>query len=373
MSVSCPLCESECRAIDQQAISVTSESRVVPRPSTLRACVRCGHHTTELEMDWAEYYRTQYDATLTDGGADELVTTKDGSTVFRTDHDFELYRTAVLAHVAPTAAILEFGAGHGRIVSRTLAAGFANVTAFDLGERYGESLRAHLPAERVFIGARPTGRFDVITTFFVLEHDVDPRGSLAYMRSVAKDGATLYVVVPNYARNPADLACADHVQHFHPDRLAALLREVGFEPEQVDTESSIGATIVTARAGAPAASEPDWGALRRASDEATAPYLALRSRLVERTRALAGEPSVYLYGAGFYGTLAASMLDGVEIRGVFDQNPRKEGKERLGTRVASPPAPDARYEAPLLVCLNPEIGPMVASRYSASFPRVLAL
>jgi hypothetical protein len=324
-------------------------------------------------MDWAEYYRTQYDATLTDGGADELVTTRDGSTVFRTDHDFELYRAAVLEHCDPEAAILEFGAGHGRIVSRTLAAGFANVTAFDVGERYGESLRALLPAEQVFIGARPTGSFDVIVTFFVLEHDVDPRGSLAYMRSVANDGATLYVVVPNYARNPADLACADHVQHFHPDRLAALLRELGFDPQRVDTESSIGATIVTARAAPPSTSEPDWAALRRAADEAAEPYLALRRRLSERTRTLSGEQGVYLYGAGFYGTLAASMLEGVEIRGVFDQNPRKEGKERLGTRVAAPPGAEARYDAPLLVCLNPEIGPMVASRYAASFPRVLAL
>jgi hypothetical protein len=367
------LCESECRAIDQQPISVTSESRVLPRPSTLHTCTRCGHHTTELEMDWAEYYRTQYDATLTDGGADELVTTKDGSTVFRTDHDFELYRTAVLAHLAPSAAILEFGAGHGRIVSRTLAAGFANVTAFDVGERYGASLREHLMAEQVFIGARPNGQYDVIATFFVLEHDVDPRGSLTYMRSVAKEGAVLYVVVPNYARNPADLACADHVQHFHPDRLAALLREVGFEPDRVDTESSIGATIVTARAAARTTAEPDWAALREASQAAAEPYLALRRRLTERTRVLAEEPGVYLYGAGFYGTLAASMLSGVRIRGVFDQNPRKEGMERLGTRVAAPPGPEARYEAPLLVCLNPEIGPLVASRYSASFPRVLSL
>jgi SAM-dependent methyltransferase len=335
--------------------------------------MRCGHHITRLELDWAEYYRTQYDATLTDGGADELVTTKDGSTVFRTDHDFALYREAVLDHTSRDASILEFGAGHGRIVSRTIAAGFQNVTAFDVGERYGESLRAHLPAGQVFIGERPMGQYDVIVTFFVLEHDVDPKGSLTYMRSVAKPGATLYVVVPNFARNAADLACADHVQHFHPDRLVALLREVGFEPARVDTDSSIGATIVTARAATPDASEPTWEALREKAREAAQPYLALRSRMVERTQALAGERGIYLYGAGFYGTLAASMLEGVEIRGVFDQNPRKAGLPRLGTRVAAPPGPEARFEEPLLVCLNPEIGPMVAARYGASFPRVLSL
>ena len=139
-SAKCSLCKCDCLRVHSPEVSVTSESRLLNKPSTLWSCQGCGHFMTSVDVDWGEYYRSIYDATLVDGGADEIVSTRDGSTVFRTDLDFGLYREKVLDRVSKDAAILEFGAGHGRIVGRTVAAGYQNVTAFDLGEKYKASL-----------------------------------------------------------------------------------------------------------------------------------------------------------------------------------------------------------------------------------------
>ncbi len=376
-SVKCSLCKCDCLRVHSPEVSVTSESRLLNKPSTLWSCQGCGHFMTSVDVDWGEYYRSTYDATLVDGGADEIVSTKDGSTVFRTDLDFALYREKVLDRVSKDAAILEFGAGHGRIVGRTVAAGYQNVTAFDLGEKYQTSLLRWLPEERVAIGRRPVGRFDVVCSFFVLEHDTDPRGSLEYLRSVCSERAIVYLVVPNYERNAGDLACADHVQHFHPERFAALAEEAGFAVTELDCDSAVGATIIVGHASTVQVEldAPRMADLRDRAWRAAAPYRSLVERLELVQSELSEVKSLYLYGAGFYATMASAMLPNARVSGVFDQNPRKHGLERLGALVASPDAIEqAGYiDSTLLVCLNPEISAKVGGRFAPHFRRVQCL
>jgi hypothetical protein len=375
--VKCSLCSSDCFSLNSPAVSVTSESRVLKEPSTLLFCQGCGHFMTSMDIDWSDYYRSVYDATLVDGGADEIVSTKDGSTVFRTDLDFALYQEKVLDRVGKDAAILEFGAGHGRIVGRSVSAGYKNVTAFDLGEKYEASLLRWLPEERVCIGRRPAGRFDVVCSFFVLEHDTDPRGSLEYLRSVCAERAVLYLVVPNYERNPGDLACADHVQHFHPERIRALVEEVGFAVTELDSESAMGATILVGHASPvrTALDASKKAELRERAWRAAAPFRSLLSRLELVQRELADVKSLYLYGAGFYATMASAMLPNASVNGVFDQNPRKHGQSRLGAKVLAPEAiAQAGFiDSTLLVCLNPEISAKVGGRFEPHFRRVQCL
>ncbi len=356
--------------------SVTSESRVIEKESSLLCCSTCGHLMSQLAVDWADYYRTQYDATLTDGGADEIVTTADGALVFRTDLDFGLFQDKVLRHLPLNTRIFEFGAGHGRIVSRAHAAGFTDYAAYDVGERYGESLAQWLNRDRIHIGVQPAVEVDVVCSFFVLEHDVDPVGSLRYMRSLLRLGGLIYLVVPNFESNPADLACADHVQHFHPERFAALVREEGFSVRQVDTTSAVGTTIVVAEAITPVLRAPRVALV--AFREITARAMQHFEELCERLKLVAdsvsdGE-SVVFYGAGFYSTLLFSMLGDAKLAGVLDANPRKHGMDRFGVKVRGPSSlSEADADSKLLVCVNPAISRGIGQSLGGSFRAVECL
>ncbi len=374
MSERCPLCAHTSQVVTTQAVSVTSESKLLEAASALQVCRHCGHLFTHTSAFADGYYQSDYDATLSDDGMDEIVSTRDGSVVYRTDLDFGVFFEKVMAQRPPDTSIFELGAGRGRILSRLRKTGFHDLTAFELGTRYEAPLKALLGQDRVFIGERPKSRcFDVVISFFVLEHDQDPRASLAYLRSISAPSGTLYLMVPNFATNPVDLACADHRHHFSAELLAALVCAAGFEVVEVDETSSVGALILVARSSGGTASElsPPADALAR-SLSAAQPFLELDRRIKALPDRMPPEGRLFLYGAGFYATCARAALGSRDVHGVFDANPKKQGSLRLGHRVQSPErALSGEFaDASLLVCVNGAIAGSIRDRFAAGFRHV---
>jgi 2-polyprenyl-6-hydroxyphenyl methylase/3-demethylubiquinone-9 3-methyltransferase len=76
-------------------------------------------------------------------------------------------------------SILDYGCGNGRLVQMLASAGFRQVEGYDpFVERYS---------------ARPTGTYDLVLCFEVLEHAVDPRRTFADLAGFRKaDGIVLY-------------------------------------------------------------------------------------------------------------------------------------------------------------------------------------
>lgn len=377
MSARCPLCSDASEVLASHEVSVTSESKTLPAPSCLHVCVSCGHLFTTIDVDFGAYYAQSYDSTLTDDGMDEIVSTTDGRIRYRTDVDYDLFRGKLLRDRAPDINVLEFGAGRGRILSRLAKSGFTNLSAYELGTRYEGPLGAIVGADRVHIGTPPKGReFDVIASFFVLEHDVDPRASLAYMRSVSALGGDLYLMVPSYRTNAIDLACADHVHHFSGAGLAALVEAAGFAVVEIDETSSIGALVVVAKnrggAASPLKAHSDAKAdsLAAASD-----YLAMKERISQLGTSLRPGGRLYLYGAGFYATLASAALGGRPVDGVFDANQKKQGSLRFGHPVRDPAAIARENfgDASLVVCVNGTIAGTIKARFEPYFLQVTCL
>lgn len=373
--MSCPICGHEGEVLTRQLRSVTSESKVVERRSELVLCTSCGHLHTEIDLDLAAYYADDYDAVLTDDdGHDEIVTTTDGSVVFRTDLDYGVFRDKLLAELPRDAAIFEYGCGRGRILSRLRKDGFGDLTAHDVGRRYREPLTRLVGADRVHLGERPTDRtYDVLCSFFAFEHDPDPMSGLRYLRSVAAKGALLYLVVPSHATNVVDLACADHRSHFSAEMLTEAVTACGFSVLEVDEACSVGAIVLVAKnLGAGTRPVRPSRARVKAARARAATFLDYLSRLERLAPELAKSRELYLYGAGFYATLAATVLSSdTHVAGVFDANPKKHGTTKLGTTVKSPDAiePSCR-DAALLVCVNERIAPSIADRYRSSFREI---
>lgn len=95
--------------------------------------------------------------------------------------------------------------------------------------------------------AAPSGPFDVISAFDLLEHVHDPRGFLAQCRSLLAPGGTLVVSTPDTdhvlrplmrSRWPM-LQPMQHLHLFSRRALAQTLRAAGFEDVRVDTAYKI--------------------------------------------------------------------------------------------------------------------------------------
>jgi hypothetical protein len=373
----CLVCSGVGREVARFAHSVTSEAKVLAHPSSLYRCERCGHLFSASALDLSAYYASEYDATLTDGGLDEIVSSMDGEVVFRTDLDYGLFRRLLGEHLHERSSVFEYGCGHGRILSRLVKDGVRDVRAYDLSEGYRAGVEAIIGEGRLTIGARPdpTG-VDVACSFFVLEHDARPGDSLRYLRATLKDGGLLFVMVPSFETNLGDLACADHVNHFSPASLAALVVASGFEIITVDDTSAMGAVAVLARAVLRAATDvpiPETTTLEGAI-EAGRDFVGYLQRLEGVVTSLDQGRPIFLYGAGFYAALTAAYLrsTGHDVAGLFDANPRKQGLVRLGRRVAAPEEATRREHggASLIVCVNPRIGEQVARRFAPVFGTV---
>lgn len=371
----CPLCSGPGSALSWHRTSVTSESRVLGAPSALLVCERCGHLFTHAEVDWVAYYRDHYDATLSDDGMDEIVTQADGSIAYRTDVDYAAMRAFVGRRLAPASRVLELGAGRGRILSRLKKDGFRDLTAVELGEKYAAPLAAIAGEDRVFIGRRPRSHYDFVCSFFALEHDPDPLGSLRWLRSVTAPCGTLYLMLPCFETNAVDLACADHAHHYREEVLRMMLDAAGFDVDAIDTASTLGALqVVCTNRGAPqTAPAPAEGAAARAI-AAAAEYLALAQRLASLAARI-GEGDVCLYGAGFYATLASAALPGRRVRAVFDKNPKKHGLVRLGATVRDPETIRAGgfEQEQLVVCVNGRVAGGIRDALAPHFRQALTL
>lgn len=372
----CPLCVGLGLAVAVHETSVTSGSKVLGAPSALHLCGACGHAFTRADVDWNAYYATEYDSVLTDGGMDEIVSAPDGSIAYRTDVDYGLFRRVVGDRLAPSHRVFELGCGRGRILSRLVRDGFRHLDAFDLSERYRAPVGALVGADHVHIGTRPRGEWDWVVSFFVLEHDEDPRGSLRWIHDSLADDGRLFLMLPNPTTNLGDFACADHLHHYIPEVLVALVRAAGFIDVEIDT-SSVGATALTAKkGGAPVLMSADPDRVAR-SMAALAPYRAFKERLDGLAGRVSRTKPLYLYGAGFYATAAAAELTaaGLPIAGVFDANPQKHGEERLGCKVRPPETIERGGfdDATLLVCINERAFPSVRDAWGRHFGAVVPL
>jgi SAM-dependent methyltransferase len=372
--VTCILCAGRTDLLRCFPQSVTSEGNLIPAASGLYLCTTCGHLQTTVDVDLGLYYAEDYDAALTDEGHDEIVSTTDGRIVFRTDLDFEIMQRHLGDVLERFPSIFEFGCGRGRILSRLHKSGHRRMVAYDVSELYRDPISRFVEPDSIFIGQPPaSGTFDLVISFFVLEHDVDPLRSLLYMRERLAPNGLLYLMVPSYVTNSVDLACADHVNHYSPRMLSELIEATGMRVSVVDDTSAMGGVVVVA-ASAPNGSavaredvhlaSPERVAFSRKSSAEFLNYLARLEALVEGLRS----ERIVMYGAGFYGTLVQAHLEARALRvvDVFDANPRKQGTSRLGLTVRSPDALSTGEwsDADLVMCINPQIAASVGEKFA---------
>lgn len=322
--------------------SVTSACELLEGRTRVYFCTACEHLQTEPLADLGAYYDSAYNFLADSEEEDQIYKIVDGEPVYRLEHQAKLF----LEKCPPPrgARVLDYGCAKGLSLKRIRELRpDIEPALFDVSEAY-------VPFWRRFLKDRQwavyrlrdewAGAFDVVTSFFALEHVADPHAMLADVRRILKPGGLFYCVVPNVLTNNADYVVVDHVNHFTRNSLAVLLAGSGFQLLDCDDTSHEGALVFTARPalGAVEADLVDGAGARRRLEDLRRFWQGIAERVREFERAHPAQASA-IYGAGFYGTYIATCLERPErIRCFVDRNPHLQGRSKLGKTIVSPEA-----------------------------------
>jgi SAM-dependent methyltransferase len=323
--------------------SISSTATPVATPTVVYVCRSCAHIQTPPLADAAAYYQSAYNVHLDSEATDDLYAVRDGVPVFRARHQAGVVLEKV--PLAPGAAVLDYGCGKAMTLRTLLGLRPDLVGAvFDVSDAYRFSWDEFLPREEQASFVTPDAwqsRFDVVLSFFALEHAPDPIGFLREIRALLRPGGTIHLVVPNVRENVGDFVVVDHVNHFMPSSLRRAFAAAGFDDVQIDEQAHASAYVVDARKAASAVAQSDDDeAVQAFMREARgyAAYWAEAGDAVRRFEAdvAAGRPSA-IYGSGFYGVFIASRLRNPGAVAYFlDRNPHQQAKIVLEKPVRDP-------------------------------------
>jgi len=365
-SVACNVCGAPVGAPlyrNDGAVSITSLAKPFAGPTVVYLCPACAHLQTPALEDIGSYYDTNYNVRAESEDADDLYALRDGKPVYRTEHQ----AAEALAKLAPApgARVLDYGCGKARTLRHMVAARpDLRPAVFDVSDAYRRFWDEFVPRDEQAAYAAPPswdGRFDVVLTFYALEHVADPRAFLAGIHRLLKPGGRIHLVIPNVRRNTGDLIVVDHVNHFMPTSLRLIFALEGFDGVTLDEESNTAAYVVNARrapAVADTANVNDAPALAAARDEARAIadfWSGARRRIAAFEQTVRGRRAA-IYGSGFYGVFIASALaDRASLAYFLDRNPHQQQKRIFDRTVLAPEAVGDDVEV-VYAGLNPAVG-----------------
>jgi SAM-dependent methyltransferase len=354
----CRICQSTLGAPvyeSLQPISITSLCQVLDGRTRVWHCADCGHTQTEPLPSLDRFYAEDYHILTASEQDDQLYAVRAGRKIFRTEHQL----ATLLAKLQPSAdaRVLDYGCGK----AATLKALFdvrpdIQPFVYDVGEQYRPFWDAFVPAAQQAVDATPaewSQSFDLATSFYALEHVADPRGMLANIHGLLREGGAFYFLVPNVFANVADLVVADHVNHFSARSLRRLLTTAGFIVENIDATSHDSAWVVVARKGKPQESESEE-AMLGSEIAKIAEYWQGFGADARQFEADHPGPAA-IYGSGFYGTFIHTCLaEAGRIECFLDQNPHRQKQRLLNLPILPPESLPDRIEN-LYIGLNPRI------------------
>jgi len=142
--------------------------------------------------------------------------------------------------LGPSSSVLDVGCGAGEFLSELRGEFGCSVAGLDLSEAAAERASQVL-GTKVFCGSLEnapwkTGSFDLVTSWWSLEHMPDPERALGRMHELLKDGGHLLVAVPNSRSLMAyvfrdrwyHLDCPRHYHLWTPSSLRELLARQNF-------------------------------------------------------------------------------------------------------------------------------------------------
>lgn len=336
--------------------SITSLSQVCPGRTEVFFCDQCGHLQTAPLPNLGAYYEDQYRILLDSVDEDQLYRIDNGRKIFRVQHQVSTLLDKIV--LPENARVLDFGCAKGA-TSRLLLQARPDIAAhlFDVSDMYEPFWRRFISNDRWAIHQLPdhwAGSFDMVMSYFVIEHVANPVDILKTQAALLKPGGVIYLIVPNIYTNSADLVVADHVNHFSKQSLGELLNRAGLRIDHIDAAAHDSAWVVTSTK-APTTKQPvsDIDTLHAKVQQMSDFWHNLAQRVHQFEAAHNGNSQSAIYGSGFYGSFIASCLTRPDrIRCFIDRNPYRQGKQLFDRPIVDPDQIDQSITA-VYVGLNP--------------------
>ena len=325
--------------------SLTSLCDFFPQPTRVRNCGNCGHLQTDEIENAAAFYDTEYAILTESEEEDQLYEVRNGKKFYRTDHQIDVLQNKL--ELDANTKILDYGCAKSSMM-RALQKGLPALSPFlyDVSDRYLPFWEKFAEPSNWAVYGIPSswdGHFDVVTSFFSLEHITRPAEVVDQIMRLLTSGGVFYGIVPNVLTNSADLIVIDHVNHFTRSSLDCLLVSAGLEVQEIDAEVHRGAFVFVAKRPIQSTGAT-WAANKK---EVTETSRALRglakfwssaaARLREAEQNTAGDGELAVYGAGFYGAFIKSCLLRPErIRCFIDRNPFLQSGDLGGVPILPP-------------------------------------
>ncbi|QVL45625.1 MAG: methyltransferase domain-containing protein [Methylophilaceae bacterium] len=339
------------------ATSITSVCTTVEYPTEVYYCTCCEHIQT-LEMpDELSYYDETYNFLAESEEEDQVYIVEDGEIVYRTQHQVT---TMLKKLVLPNGSrVLDYGCAKSSTMRELTRRGLSITPyLFDISERYTSYWQEFIEDGKWATYKIPedwNNHFNVVTSFFSLEHISKLSETLQSIRKVLIDGGKLYAIIPNTQTNPADLIVVDHPNHFTKASLERLLFDNDFSVIEIDDTAHRGAYVVVAEKTTPQKrpQTPD-----KSLEEVISAMgdfwkdAALRVKNFEKNEAKGLVCAIY--GAGFYGSFLASNLNEFDsVKYFLDQNPFLHGTKLMGRPIIHPKELPKEIDV-IYVALNPK-------------------
>ena len=360
--MTCNICTTGLdQPVYQSENSLTSLCDVFPQATRVRNCGYCGHLQTDEIKDAADFYATEYTILTESEEEDQIYEVHNGKKIYRTAHQVDVLRSKLTLDA--DTKILDYGCAKSSVM-RTLQKDQPGLSPFlyDVSDRYLPFWEKFAESSNWAVCDIPSswdGHFNVVTSFFALEHITRTAEVVEQITRLLTPGGVFYGIVPNVLTNSADLIVIDHVNHFTKSSLDCLLTSADLEVQDIDAEAHRGAFVFLAKRPMEHSGE-SWVPNK---EEIAATSRALRAlaefwgsaaaRLRDAEQDTADDGELAVYGAGFYGAFIKScLLRPDRIRCFIDQNPFLQSSDLDGVPVL-PPDDLPRDIHKVFVGLNP--------------------
>ncbi len=308
-----------------------------------------------------EYYAEDYRILLNHEEEDQIYEVFEGAIVYRTDHQTNVLKRKV--DLAKLERVLDYGCAKSSMTNKLAEISPTTMfSLFDVSDMYVEYWKKLPSISGWAINETPvewSDSFDMVTSYFSMEHIPTPVPAVEHMYSLLKDGGLLYGIVPNVLTNRADFIVVDHVNHFTESSLTVLLCNAGFGDIDIDIVSHRGAMVFTARKnGTKSHSLEKSGVREDVLDVAN--FWADLDKKIRQAEGSAVTPFA-IYGSGFYGAYIYSALVKKSLVKCFlDRSPFQQGNRLFDVPVVAPEMIPDDVKS-VFVGLNPDIARKVVS------------
>jgi SAM-dependent methyltransferase len=358
--MNCNICHTSLEQAVYQSQSdkaLTSLCEITDGKTQVWSCHHCGHIMTKQLLDAKQYYSEDYKILLSHDDEDQIYELNGDKIVYRTQHQLSTLLGKIT--LKPNARVLDYGCAKATMPKLLLAhQPSLQMHLFDVSEMYKSHWARFLSPDRWAIDQTPLdwgGSFDLVTSYFALEHIDDSVSSIKAVANLLKDGGTFYGIVPDTVGNVADFIVIDHVNHFTEASLHYALTQAGLADIEIDNTAHRGALVFVARKQAPrtTAKQVVADALHQAQKLALY-WSGLTQHLQKEQTKWLGQ-AFAIYGSGFYGAyIASTLVNTDQLRCFLDASPYQQGKTVLGLPVLEPQQLPADVKV-LYIGLNPVI------------------